>query len=160
MTTSLLIIFFAIVFVGITITIEIRQKLQNNEAEVKTWNYKLSAISRIIYIVAMCTLLILPCKALDMQNNVISAIFEAIPSIFLFFASIIAINQRNVNAALHFIALGGSTLGLLMCMMNMDSPLCSEQWIDRVIFAMITSAITCCYAFFAWIVALSHRNDQ
>ncbi|MBQ3173298.1 MAG: hypothetical protein IJB56_03210 [Alistipes sp.] len=95
-----------------------------------------------------------------MQQTVIIAIFEAIPSIFLFFAGIIAINQRNVNAALHFIALGGSTLGLLMCAMNMDSPLCSEQWIDRVIFAMITSAITCCYAFIAWIVALSHRNYQ
>ena len=155
-----MIIFIAIVFASITIAMEIHHKSLNKEAKVTTWNYKLSILSRIIYIVAMSALLVLSFKALDKQNSIMHAIFAAIPSIFFFFVNIIAINQRNVNAALHFIALGGSTMGLLMCVVNMETPFYYKEWEYRVIIAMLTSAMTCCYAFIAWIMALSHRNDK
>ena len=84
------------------------------------------------------------------------------PLFIMLIVNIMAHREQNINIQLHFIVLALCSISFLMTMASiMDGFLItSDLWFALYVIVACSLFSTAAYAFLAWIVALSHRNDK
>lgn len=123
------------------------------------YNYRLCTFSRIVYFTALMASFIMPVYlALHFSSApYFLKLFFASPIFVFLMQNIMAHKLREHNISLHFIAMCAAILYFGVIFYEQNTP----YWIDGDITFVLSIfyAFVGFYAFFAWMTALSNRNE-
>ena len=157
---NLIYVIFVILFI-----VRQRRSRNDNEVEAKRWNYRLGSFSRLTYLMIIPIYLIHPLHAIQIYQGHgfdYDILYLFLPLFIMLIVNIMAHREQNINIQLHFIVLALCSISFLMTMASiMDGFLItSDLWFALYVIVACSLFSTAAYAFLAWIVALSHRNDK